>query len=96
MVRVMGERCDRCLFGPDRLVRGARMAEIVRGCREDGNHFVCHIGTLNGRQDVWCRGWWETQETEQMRSFAEMLGAVEYVTEEQVQSAPAWMRRDDE
>lgn len=89
----MREPCSRCLFTPERLVSGQRMRAIVESCRRDGNHFTCHVGTLNGGQDVWCRTWWDTQETEEVREFAEAIGAVEFVTEEQVRNAPAYMRR---
>lgn len=48
-------RCDQCLTTRNRIVSGARAAEIVRQCRATDNHFFCHKGTAAGLQ-VHCRG----------------------------------------
>jgi hypothetical protein len=92
MIRVMATRCDECLFKPTRIVGGRRMVEIVRGCHRDGKHFTCHLGTIADHQDVWCRGWWDTQEDPAVVRFAEALGLVTYVTAEDVRNAPAHLR----
>lgn len=96
MARVMAERCSQCLFTPERIVPGPRMRQIIATCREQGTHFSCHLGTIAGGQDVWCRGWWESQEDPEIRALAEAMGVVEFVTPEQVADAPAYMRRDEE
>ena len=47
--------CGQCLTTRKRIVPGARAAEIIRGCRKTGNHFVCHKGSEAGLI-VHCRG----------------------------------------
>lgn len=34
--------CSQCLTTRKRIVSGARAAEIVKSCKRDGTHFVCH------------------------------------------------------
>lgn len=35
-------RCGQCLTTKNRIVEGKRAAQIIRDCRAEGNHFVCH------------------------------------------------------
>lgn len=49
------KRCSQCLTTRNRIVSGERAAEIVRGCRREDNHFVCHKGSAAGLI-VHCRG----------------------------------------
>lgn len=48
-------RCDQCLTTRGRIVSGERAAEIVRGCRQTGQHFQCHKGSIAGL-NLHCRG----------------------------------------
>jgi hypothetical protein len=48
-------RCGQCLTTRNRIVSGERAAEIVRQCRRDDVHFVCHKGQASGLI-VHCRG----------------------------------------
>lgn len=48
-------RCSQCLTTRNRIVEGARAAEIIRRCRREGIHFICHKGTATN-QIVHCRG----------------------------------------
>lgn len=93
-IRVMNERCENCLFTPKRIVDGQRMRDIIERCRRTETHFTCHLGTLADHQDVWCAGWWETQEGEDIVTAATAMGLVERVTPEQVANAPAYLRRE--
>ncbi|MFZ3482074.1 hypothetical protein [Sphingomonas sp. 3-13AW] len=47
--------CGQCLTTRNRIVSGARAAQIIEGCREAQNHFFCHKGSVAG-QRVHCRG----------------------------------------
>jgi hypothetical protein len=46
--------CAECLTTPRRIVSGERAAEIVKACRADGTHFVCHKSRPG--EIVHCRG----------------------------------------
>lgn len=46
--------CGQCLTTKNRIVSGKRAAEIVRGCRQTGNHFICHKSGAG--EIVHCRG----------------------------------------
>jgi hypothetical protein len=48
-------RCGQCLTTRNRIVSGERAAELIRGCRRDDVHFVCHKGSAAGL-NVHCRG----------------------------------------
>lgn len=73
--KVMEERCDQCLFGPGKIVSNARRASILRGCRKNDTHFVCHK-----TEDACCRGFYDVDPcaTNLMR-IALRLGAVQEV-----------------
>lgn len=45
--------CAQCLTTRNRIVPGARAAQIIRDCRATGQHFVCHKAT---GEIVHCRG----------------------------------------
>lgn len=47
--------CDQCLTTRNRIVPGARAAEIIRDCRARNIHFTCHKGSLLG-ENIHCRG----------------------------------------
>lgn len=47
--------CAECLTSRNRIVPGARAAEIIQGCRDQGVHFRCHKGDRAGLL-VHCRG----------------------------------------
>ncbi len=48
-------RCAECLTTRNRIVSGERAAEIVRSCRSEGKHFICHKGSA-ADLIVHCRG----------------------------------------
>lgn len=47
------QKCDQCLCTRNRIVTGERAAAIVRECRENDNHFICH--KADG-EIIHCRG----------------------------------------
>lgn len=47
------EKCNQCLCTRNRIVSGQRAAQIIRECRRDNRHFVCH--KADG-EIVHCRG----------------------------------------
>lgn len=57
--QVMSRKCDQCLLGPNRIVSSNRAAEILKQCARDDTHFLCHKGTMAGRQ-IGCRGHYDT------------------------------------
>lgn len=46
--------CSQCLTTRSRIVPAARASSIIRSCRRDGTHFVCHKAPPG--QVVHCRG----------------------------------------
>ncbi len=48
-------RCDQCLCTRNRIVSGERAAQIIRDCRRNDQHFICHKGSIAGKI-VHCRG----------------------------------------
>lgn len=39
---LMAEPCGQCLTTKNRIVPGARAAQIIRDCREQDTKFICH------------------------------------------------------
>ena len=82
--RVSAEQCASCIFGPNSAIAGrpARMRDLARQWAKRDCHQVCHAfgsgddDELDG-EDVACRGWWDTQ-TSQNARIAERLGCVSF------------------
>jgi hypothetical protein len=77
MMKIYSERCDQCLFSPDKIVTNKRRAEILRDCKRRDCHFICHKASMNG-EDVCCRGFYETQTSNLIRIMGRLNG-IEFV-----------------
>lgn len=52
---IMARRCDQCLYGADRIVSGARAAQLIRDTRSKDAPFLCHKGTI-AQREITCHG----------------------------------------
>ena len=77
MFKVKKECCNQCLFSEDKIVSNKRRQEILKGCRQRDNHFVCHKATIQG-DDTCCRAFYDTQTSNLMR-ISQRLNMVEFV-----------------
>lgn len=82
---VMAERCDQCLYGPDKIVSNTRRSEIIREIARKDNHFICHKASMVGR-DVACRGDWDQRGCGQIGRIAGRLGMVQFLTEAELEN----------
>lgn len=73
--RVMAQRCDQCLIGPNKIVDSGRVKELLKACRAKDSFFVCHK-----TKDVCCKGFFDTQDHWQKR-VAEACDRVIFVKE---------------
>lgn len=87
---VMAERCDQCLYGPDKIVSNARRAQLLRDLNRDDSHFICHKASI-ADQEVACRGDWDQRGCGQMGRIAERLQCVIFVREDEL-APPGSMR----
>jgi hypothetical protein len=93
--KVARERRATCIFGPNSPLSAARMREVTRSWAGGNGHQICHhfgSGEAGSRpgdedfegEDVWCRGFYDTQTPESvkelMRDF-ESVGLVRLVGE---------------
>ncbi len=78
MMKVMKERCDQCLYGPNKIVCNARRAEILRDVKRRDSFFICHKGSMVD-EDICCAGDWEKNGGGQLGRIMGRLGAVEFV-----------------
>lgn len=82
---VCAEKCDECLFSAERIVSGRRMTEVLRTCKRDDRHFICHKHTQRGA-DVCCRGFYDRNPmASNLMRAAHRLGAVRFVDLEGVE-----------
>ena len=77
-LEVCEERCDQCLFTANRIVSGERAAELIKGCNKTGKFFVCHKGSINGNDNLCCRGFYDLQSTP-ITQIAGRLDLVKFV-----------------
>jgi hypothetical protein len=80
MFKVMKDRCDQCLYGPDKIVSDRRRKQILNDLRKRDDWFVCHKATIAG-QSVCCRGDFDQRGGGQLGRIAGRLGAVQFVDE---------------
>ena len=76
-LQVYAERCDQCLFGPNRIVSGSRAASVIQDCLKHDSYFICHKAS-NRDETVVCRGFYETQTCNLIR-IAQRLGVIAFV-----------------
>lgn len=67
------KRCSQCLTTRNRIVSGARAAQLVKSCREDRTHFMCHKGSEAGIV-VHCRGVHDIAGGSRAHGFASAYG----------------------
>lgn len=86
-VHVVGKDCDACAFTPNRIIPGARVAEIVRETKgETGASFICHKTTIagQGQEDAVCKGWYDRfADDDPIFAVARRLGYIEFVVTEE-------------
>lgn len=80
MFHVYEQRCDECLFTPERIVTSRRMAQVLAKCAATDTHFICHKSTIHDDGNVCCRGFYDRDPyaSNYMR-IAGRLGLVEFV-----------------
>lgn len=61
-LQVCSRPCDECLFSKNKLVSDQRAGEILEQCEEERTHFICHKGTLAGKNIV-CNGFYREKTT---------------------------------
>ena len=76
--KVMSERCNQCLFGPDKIVSNARRSEILRKIRREDSFFVCHKASIAGVK-IACRGDRDQNGCGQLGRIMGRLRAIEFV-----------------
>lgn len=64
------KKCSQCLCSPQRIVSKERAADIIRHCRKNATHFVCHKSPDG--EVVHCRGVHDLHES-QAYQFAKRL-----------------------
>lgn len=74
--KVMSRACDQCLFSKNRIVSGARAAEIIAKTRRENSHFICHKS--HGGEEITCHDH-HAAGIGQMSRIAERVGAVEWI-----------------
>jgi hypothetical protein len=77
MFEVMKEKCNECLYSPNRVVSIARRKEILRDCKQRNSHFICHKSSIEGG-GACCRGFYESSSTNMIR-IAQRLGMIKEV-----------------
>lgn len=80
-LQVVQERCNQCLFSPDKIVSDERRKEILDSCMKRGaeTFFICHK-----TKRACCRGFYDSGYGQRVAviQVADRLGLVEFVTED--------------
>lgn len=76
---VAKERCDQCLYGPEKIVSNARRKQILNDISRRDSWFVCHKSSIAGGHEICCRGDFDQRGGGQLGRIAGRLGAIEFV-----------------
>lgn len=82
---VMTERCDQCLYGPNKIVSDARRRQILREVDAADDYFICHKATIAATKAC-CAGDYESRGGGRTGRLARLLGLVREVTSEQLEA----------
>jgi hypothetical protein len=78
MLKLCSQKCDQCLFTPNRIVSAERMNDIIDQCKADGDFFICHKSPTG---DKWiCRGFYDNINTDDvllMKAYPQMLPVID-------------------
>jgi hypothetical protein len=88
--KVFLKRCDQCLFSRNRIVPRERAAEIVKECKRKKSHFICHKATIDGNEDIMCRGYYDAVwGADEVGKALTRMGLVEFVEHGKKSALPA-------
>lgn len=90
---VLAERCDQCLFGPNKIVSNERRADILQTIRRQDSYFVCHKASIAGVVAA-CRGDYDQNGCGQIGRIMGRPGAVRFVTETDLHKLPPDRERE--
>jgi hypothetical protein len=57
--RVCAQRCDQCLFSPDKIVGERRKKQVLKESRANQAYFICHKESIRGTEGC-CRGFFDS------------------------------------
>lgn len=78
MFEVCENKCDQCLFTPNRVVGATRVKQILQDCAKRDTHFACHKGTIAGK-DLCCKGFYDSGLSSNLMRVSMRMGWVRFV-----------------
>jgi hypothetical protein len=96
LLHVRDAACDRCLFGANRLVDGARARELIASARgRDGGSFICHRNQVTDEPPAICAVYFERYAKEDwLLRLAIDLNIIERVTTRESSNATDDLRTE--
>lgn len=82
---VMSEPCNECLLSPNKIVSDSRRKELLAGCHERDDFFICHKATIAGYR-IACRAHYDSTGGGQLGRIASRLGMVREVCLQELES----------
>lgn len=82
---VMSEACNECLLGPNKIVDDSRRRELLSGCRERDDFFICHKATIAGYR-IACRAHYDSTGGGQLGRIANRLGMIREISLRELES----------
>ena len=96
MLKVYAKKCANCLFSPNKIVSDNRRKEIIQGCIQSQEYFICHKASMNN-EDVCCKAFYDTMGGySQLIRIAQRMGAVEFVDLEDDEKLPTYEEMNNE
>lgn len=96
MMKVYSECCKNCLLSKDRIVSPQKAKEIVKGCLETQDYFICHKSSIEGLDtgeggDIMCKSFHDQfAEHSQLYRIAQRLNVVEFVPQTDTPRLPSY------
>ena len=92
---VLAERCDQCLYGPNKIVTNERRAEILNHLNRTDSYFICHKASIAGVEAV-CRGDWDQRYGGQLGRIMGRLDMVTFIPEADLSTLPPAPDREED
>jgi hypothetical protein len=70
--------CSQCLFTKNKIVSDSRKEEILKDCKDNNKHFICHKASIRGLS-VTCHAFYKTCTKARISKLLEEAGLVDFV-----------------
>ena len=82
-LKVFKDCCNQCLLTKNKIVTAKRVKEIIKMCKSEQTHFICHKTTACGHDSTICKSYFDKfGHYSQMVRIASRLNDLEFIEQQ--------------